>query len=227
MATISITEPTPAPAHEPADGSSCVAMYDVDWKGYIALLGVRGERSRPRIVYLDGNALLTSPSLSHEGLAWRLGQFVSTLVFKLRIPCIPARQTTFRLRKKRGGVEPDESYYLANAALVRGKTQFDLETDPPPDLVIEAVQTHAADSAVEVYRRFGVPEVWVCDDDALTILVLGKDGRYRAAARSLAFSFLSAEEIHSWVARPQTDYAAEWLADLHKWVEGTIAERSR
>src|SRR5579859_1554496 len=130
MATITTTEPATAPAPELAEGDSCVAMYDVDWKGYCSLLRVRGEGSRPRIIYLDGSALLVSPSFPHEGLAWHLGQFVSTLVLKLRIPCIPARQTTFRLRKKRGGVEPDESYYLASAAMVRGKTRFDLKTDP-------------------------------------------------------------------------------------------------
>ena len=227
MATITTTEPTPPPAHDQAETESCVAIHDVDWKGYTSLLRVRGERSRPRIIYLDGSALLVSPSFPHEGLAWRLGQFVSTVVLKLRIPCIPARQTTFRRRKKRGGVEPDESYYLASAALVRGKTRFDLRTDPPPDLVIEAAQSHAADAAVEIYRRFRVPEVWVCDKAFLTILVLQENGRYRESERSAAFPFLSAAEVHAWATCPQTEYVADWLGELHEWVAETLGERYR
>ena len=46
---------------------------------------------------------------------------------------------------------------------VRGKKKLSLKIDPPPDLAIEVVQSHDADAAIEVYRRFKVPEVWVYD----------------------------------------------------------------
>ena len=86
-------------------------------------------------------------------------------------------------RRSRG----DQTYYLANEERIRGKDKISLKTDPPPDLAIEAVYSHEADAAVEVYRRFKVPEVWVCDEAELVILVLQSNGRYVESATSATF----------------------------------------
>ena len=128
-----------------------------------------------------GASTSVSPSFAHEYLKERLGIFVMEVVVGLDIPCIPCGSTTFRRRARRGGVEGDQTFYLANLARIRGKKKIDLRTDPPPDLAIEAVATHDADAAVEVYRRLRVPEVWVCDQARLSILVLQADGRYAEA----------------------------------------------
>jgi hypothetical protein len=92
----------------------CVALRGVDWKGYSTLLRVRGERSVPKIVYLDGTVWFMSPSCPHERLNKRLGWIVESVVVELGIPCIATASTTFRRPSKRGGVEGDQSYYLAN-----------------------------------------------------------------------------------------------------------------
>lgn len=55
---------------------------------------------------------------------------------------------------------------------IRGRDDINLKPDPPPDLAIEAVCTHEADEVLEVYRRICVPEVWVCDEAELVILIL-------------------------------------------------------
>ena len=70
------------------------------------------------------------------------------------------------------------------------KEKISLRTDPPPDLAIEAVHSHDADAAIEVYRRFRVPEVWICDESELVILVLQPNGRYAASPTSASFPFL-------------------------------------
>ena len=88
---------------------------------------------------------------------------------------------------------------------VRGKNKLHLKTDPPPDLAIEAVHSHDADAAIEVYRRFKVPEVWVCDEAELRILILQTNGRYAESPTSAAFPFLSAAEVYDWVRRSQVD----------------------
>ena len=170
-----------------ADGDQCVEFRDIDWKGYSTFLKVRGERSIPRMIYLDGSLFLMSPSFSHEYLTERFGWLVLVLVEELDMPCVPSRSTTLRRRAKRGGVEGDLSYYLANESRVRGKKQINLKIDPPPDLAVEVVLTHGADAALEVYRRVKVPEVWVYDEE-LTILSLQPDGRYAATARSVSLS---------------------------------------
>jgi Uma2 family endonuclease len=205
----------------------CVALRDVGWKGYSALLRLRGERPAPKIVYLDGTVWLMSPSFPHERLKNRLGQFVAEVVVGLAIPCIMAGSTTLRRRVKRGGVEGDQTYYLANEAFVRGKDEIHLKIDPPPDLAIEAVYLHEADAALEVYRRFKVPEVWVCDESRHVILVLQSNGRYAESATSASFPFLSAAEVFEWVSRPQAVPDTEWITKLRNWVRRTLRPRVR
>ncbi len=207
------------------DGDQCVVLWNIGWKGYTTLLKVRGERSDPRMVYLDGSLLLLSPSYFHERLKKLLGCFIMILIEELEIPCLMAGSTTFRRRAKRGGVEGDETYYLANLDRIRGKKKISLKIDPPPDLAIEVVASHDPDDALEVYRRFRVPEVWICDENQLTILVLQPDGQYVHSERGHAFSFLTASEIHSWISRGQDSNDMEWIKELRRWIAEVVVPR--
>lgn len=216
---------TTDPRIDPATGDQCVELRDLDWQGYLTMLRLRGERSRPRMVYLDGTLYLMSPAFPHERLSERLGLFVMVVVEELNIPCITSGHTTFRRRSKRGGVEPDKSFYLAHEAQIRGKDRIHLRTDPPPDLAIEAVNTHGASAAVTVYKRFRVPEIWVGDQVGLRILIRQANGRYTESATSAAFPFLSAAEIADWVHRPQTGSDTDWIRALRRWVQETLLPR--
>ena len=207
------------------EGDQSVTLRGLDWKGYLTMLRLRGERRGPRMVYLDGELLLVSPSYIHERLAERLGLLVMVIVEELDVPCKMAGSTTFRRRSKRGGVEADKSFYFGNVGRVLGKKTINLRTDPPPDLAIEAVHTHEAESAVEVYRRLGVPEVWVGDPEGLRILVLGENGRYALAESSAAFPFLKGAEIFDWVSRPETTSDTEWVKELRRWVQEMLVPR--
>ena len=210
-----------------AEGDQCVAIRDIGWKGYCTLLRLRGGRSMPRMVYLDGTVWLMSPTFPHERLSKRLGWVVEVVVEELDIPCTPAGSTTFRRRAKRGGVEGDQTYYLANEERIRGKDKLHLKSDPPPDLAIEAVHSHDANAAIEVYRRFKVPEVWVCDEYALRILVLQPNGRYVESSTSASFPFLTAAEVYDWVRKPQTEPDTTWIKQLRTWVKRTLKPRAR
>jgi Uma2 family endonuclease len=210
-----------------AEGDQCVEFPAVGWKGYLTLLRLRGERSTPRMLYLDGTVWLMSPSFPHERLKTRLDHFVTEVLVGFRIPYIATASTTFRRRGKKGGVEGDQTYYIANAARIRGKDKIDLRTDPPPDLAAEAVHSHDARASIEVYRRLRVPEVWVCDEAELIILILRPNGRYARSPTSAAFPFLSAAEIYDWMRRPQTGSDLEWIEQLRRWVNRTLRPRVR
>lgn len=202
----------------------CVVLQDVDWSGYESILKIRGERATPRMVYLDGSLFLMSPSYSHERLADRLDWIIKTILLKLDIDCAPSGSTTLRRGSKKGGVEGDKTYYFASEPRIRGKKEIDLEVDPPPDLAVEAVWTHKADAAVEVYRRFGVPEVWICDGRALTILVLQPSGDYVPAEASRALP-VSAAEIHEWATRRIKEGETAWMKAVQRWVREVVAPR--
>ena len=210
-----------------AEEDQRVVLLDVGWDGYSRLLKMRGERSVPRMVYLDGSVFLMSPSFPHERFKERMGIFVIEVVVGLRIPCTPVGSTTLRRRAKRGGIEGDQTYYLANEVKVRGKRNIILKIDPPPDLAIEVVWTHDADAATEVYRRIKVPEVWIYSHPELRILVLQSNGRYAPVERSSALSVLSANEIGYWIQKPQTESETAWVEALRRWVADVLVPRHR
>jgi len=221
MAT-TVSERTPTAVIE---GDQCVVLHDIDWKGYCTMLRLRGERRLPRMIYCDGELVLVSPSYIHELLAERLGLFVAVVVEELDIPCKIAGSTTLRRRKKDVGVEGDKTFYLSNAHKVAGKDEIDLRTDPPPDLAIEAVHTHEVATALKVYRRLRVPEVWVCDEEGLRILVRRANGRYSTSESSAAFPYLKGTEIFARVSGSVSELETGWLKDLRRWVRDVLIPR--
>ncbi|WP_165070985.1 Uma2 family endonuclease [Paludisphaera rhizosphaerae] len=222
MATITTSETT---AETQSD--QLVALEGIDWAGYAAMLRLRGGRSLPRMTYLDGRLSLGSPSYRHETLKKLLDYFIASALAGLGVPFLPAGSTTFRRKRKRGGVEGDETYYLANRALIQGKAVIDLRIDPPPDLAVEVVVTHDADDAIEVYRRLGVPEVWICTPTEIVMLTLGEDGRYAKTEASIAVPGVSAIEVHSWINRPMEAGVTAWADEVRRWAAEVVAKRPR
>jgi len=214
----------PETSTEPFEG---IAMPGIGWSGYKTMLRLRGEKSRPRMIYLDGDLWLMSPVFSHDHTANRLNRFVDELTTGLGIRCVPSRSTTFRRRKKQAGVEGDATFYLVNATRLRGLANINLSIDPPPDLAIEAVNTHGASHALAVYRRLGVPEVWVSDSSGMAILALNANKRYIRVDSSVAFPFLSAAEIAEWIYRPFSNDETQWALDLRQWVATVLLSRYR
>lgn len=216
------------PADDAATGDQQVLWQRVGWDGFEAILQIQGDRSRPQILYLDGNVTLMSPSRVHERRNDRLGTLVREVFNALGIPCIPTRETLFRRGRDEAGVQPDDSFYFANLGPIAAKADdadIDLQTDPPPDLVIEVVHKNKADDAVEILRRLGVPEVWVSLHDRLQILVRGEDGRHVEAQRSLVYPFLSAAELHDWATRRDLPVMTEWTRALRRWIAEVVVPR--
>jgi Uma2 family endonuclease len=92
------------------------------------------------------------------------------------------------------GIEPDECFYIQNAARTIGKDRLDLTIDPPPDLAIEIDVT--SKTGLEAYRALGVPELWRFEDGKLRISLL-QDGGYRDADFSPIFPGLPIVDLVS------------------------------
>ena len=106
-----------------AESDQLVDPEGIDWAGCAAMFRLRGERSLPRMTYLDGKLSLVSPSYRHENLKKILDYFIAATLAGSGVSFIPAGSTTFRRKRKRGGVEGDETYYIANRAPIHGEVR--------------------------------------------------------------------------------------------------------
>ena len=88
------------------------------------------------------------------------------------------------------GVEPDCCYYVAHASQVIGKRKFDLETDPPPDIVVEIDITNESLEKFSIYAALGVPEIWRYDSKKIQFYEL-TGNKYRQVPQTHSFSGLT------------------------------------
>ena len=226
-----MTEAAPAPRElDSVSADQHFRWFNLGWERYLGLLEVRGGKRRPRIIYLDGDAQFVTISNIHEAMVERLAMFVREVVVGLDIPCLATRETTFKRRDQEAGIESDDSFYLANYRSIAAKFAegtIDMDVDPPPDLALEIEYANPAKHAVEILRRLGVPEVWVRKRNGLRFLILGEDGQYAEAERSLSFPFLSVAEVLEWIERPGMDSSTQWVKELRRWVQDVLVPRVR
>ena len=151
-----------------------VVMHGISWATYVALSD-EPDRAGRRITYDRGELEIMSPSRSHELDKSMLGLMIKRFAEIHRIDISSSASTTFRRRDLERGFEPDESFYVQNELAVRGKTESDLNVDPPPDLVIEVERSRSAINKLELLASFGVPEVWRFNGQVLSVVRLKAD----------------------------------------------------
>jgi Uma2 family endonuclease len=178
----------------------------VDWRSYERWLRLLDERPGLRVTYDRGTLEIMILTYGHEGWGRLLGRMVVVLTEELGLPIAGGGSTTFRRRAKRRGLEPDECFWIAHEAQVRGKERIDLRTDPPPDLAIEVEVTRSALNRLAIYAALRIPEVWRFRDRGLAFHILGNDGQYSESKHSLAFPLVAAADLHAFLAlRGQAD----------------------
>ncbi|MGD1904876.1 MAG: Uma2 family endonuclease [Leptolyngbyaceae cyanobacterium] len=163
---------------------SHLLIPEVSWEQYEALLVDLGEARRiPRINYCRGSLEIMSPLPAHERPHRIIADIVKAILDGQDRDWEDFGSTTFK-KPKQAGLEPDTCFYIQNAERVRSVTRLNMETDPPPDLAIEADVT--SKTTLETYGALGVPEVWIYDEGTLTIQQLRGDG-YAAVNESGVF----------------------------------------
>jgi Uma2 family endonuclease len=200
-----------------------LVLEDIDWRMYSRLLRVFAERPAIRLTYDRGRLEIMSPLLQHEVYADLLGRFVVVLTEELGLPIQAGRSTTLRRRRKRRGVEPDHSWWIAHAKEMQGRLELDLKRDPPPDLAVEIDVTHGSLDRMSIYAALGVPEVWRLAEDGLAFHLLQPSGSY-VAGPSSTFPGLAAADLGPFLAlRAKTD-ENDMVRQFRAWVRQRIAD---
>lgn len=166
-----------------------VQMDGATWNDYERLLEIRGDRSAPRIAYLDGRIEIMSPSRDHEGIKSLIGRLVEAYCLHAGIRFMPFGSWTIKDRNKQSGAEPDECYV------------FGSEDTPRPHLAIEVVWTSGRLDKLEVYRRLGVAEVWYWQRGRIQPYLL-RDDRYMPVERSACLPGLDLDLLVQFLDRP-------------------------
>jgi Uma2 family endonuclease len=147
--------------HLPAGATLLISH--VSWDEYEQLLQDLGERPDLRVTYDEGRLEVMTLSDQHEEFADGMLGLARLFSQELGIPLETRGSATRRRPRMRKGTEPDQSFWVANAHRIIGKRRIDLDTDPPPDIVVEIDITKDSRGKFSIYAAFGVPEIWRCD----------------------------------------------------------------
>jgi Uma2 family endonuclease len=138
-----------------APASSGFVFHDVSWDDYEAMLKIVGE-GPIRVTYDRGTMEIFMPTFGHDSDANSLGRMVDMLTEELGMDMEGGDTTTHKRKDLGKGAEPDTCYWFGDhARLMRGKRRLDLNSDPPPELIIEVDVTHLARSAQDLRRDEG------------------------------------------------------------------------
>jgi len=190
---LDVSPTTPRASASQARGTS-VVLENISWQQYERLLDVLGDRASSRVAYDNGRLEIMTPLPEHEYLSDALADAGKDIADELDMDYDCYGSSTWRRELKQAGVEPDQCFYIQNEPLIRGQLDFDLATDPPPDLAIEVDFSSKSLDRFPIYARLGVPEIWRYADGVLTIHILDNDV-YHDSETSLAFPTLPVKEL--------------------------------
>jgi Uma2 family endonuclease len=200
-----------------------VLLEGIRWSTYEALLEDLVE-SHIRLTYDRGSLEIMTVSSFHEFSKIAPARMIETLTEELNIPIRSGGQQTFRSQMKEKGLEPDECYWVGHEPLIRGKSDIDLELDPPPDIAVEIEVSRSVLDRLGIYAALGIPEVWRYDGRTLTIMQLQLDQTYRTVESSPSFPWLPMAQFRQFLAESGTTMGeTRWIRSFRAWVRAEVA----
>jgi Uma2 family endonuclease len=148
-----------------------IVFHDVTWEDYERVLEIRGDKSAPRINYLEGELEIMSPSKDHEQIKSFIGRLLETWCIDRGIEVTPFGSWTLKGQKKDRAAEADECYIFGTAPRDR------------PQLAIEVEWTRGSIDKLRLYEKLGVEEVWTWRKGVIQVYVLVGE-RFAKAQRS-------------------------------------------
>ena len=193
-----------------------VVLEDVNWQEFEAILEELGDRRNTRLAYSKGTLEIMAPLPEHEVSKEIIGDLVKILLEELDLDREGFGSTTYKRQDMQHGIEPDNSFYIQNHAVMRGRSRLDLSVDLPPDLAVSIDVT--SKTQLDAYQVLGVPELWCFENGQLKINVL-QAGQYVSSQTSPTFPNLPLIEVTSrFVKQSKTERTSATLKAFRKWV---------
>lgn len=159
-------------------------LSDVSWDEYQRLIADLGEWNGVRVTYDQGRLEIMSPSSEHKAAKEMIACLLRAFADQTDTVIESYGSTTYQQEWLQRGLEPDCCFYIQNAARIIGVRDIRLEKDPPPDLAVEVVVSHASDTKLKIYAGMGVPEIWLYRRQGLRMYQLVQSGYVEIGASS-------------------------------------------
>lgn len=203
-------------------GGSTLVLRDVSWDDYERLVDDLAKGSHRRVSYDRGRLEIMTPLPEHETAARLIDALVRVHADVRHRDVESYGSTTWKRSSLAKGVEPDSCYYVANAARVIGKAQhIDLESDPPPDVVVEIDLTKESLGKFGIYAALSVPEIWRYDSTSFEFYLLGNH-EYERVHESASFPGLTPQMLATAMAEGKTEGQS---AGLRRFRERLVTPR--
>jgi Uma2 family endonuclease len=196
MAAVAPLETTPPPPEQR------MLLRGISWRDYAVLRDLLDGPSL-KMTYVAGALELMSPSPEHELWKKNIARLLELFAHVKGIDLYGYGSTTFKNEAVQRGAEPDECYLI-------GK-----KLSHYPEIVLEVVHTSPLVDKLEVYRAFGVAEVWVFRDGAFSVHILDpKATRYEtrpssALVPTLDFALVARHAVRDDTPRALREFEAE------------------
>ncbi len=180
-----------------------IVFHDVTWEDYERVLDIRGDRSAPRINYLEGELEIMSPSKDHEQIKSFIGHLLEVWCIDRGMEVTPYGSWTLKGQEKDRGAEADECYI------------FGTEPRERPQLAIEVEWTRGSIDKLRLYEKLGVDEVWTWRKGVIQVYALDGE-RFAKAPRSRLLPDLDLELLASMLDR---DTLTQAVRDFRRALE--------
>jgi Uma2 family endonuclease len=193
-----------------------VSLQGVSWQAYEMILEALGEKRSALLSYYKGTLEIVTPLEQHDGSSDSIHNFIQILTEERDLNIKNMGSTTLNREDLDVGAEPDKGYYIANEPIVRGKIA-DLNTDPPPDLIVEVDITHTDINKNALYTEMGVPEFWRYDGQVLTIYQL-QGGQYQQVEASPTFPDVPKARLYEYLQDCSAVGETQAKRNLRAWI---------
>jgi Uma2 family endonuclease len=201
-----------------------LVLSNVSWETFEKLLDEMGERHY-RVTYDNGELEFMTLSFGHENISRWIGRLIFFLALELKMPLCSGGSTTFKQSVRKKGLEADECFWIKHEQAMRGKKEWNVLNDSPPDLVVEVDITRSSLNRQAIYAALGVPEIWTYDGTTFRVLVLGGGGKYKEKAKSVSFPWLPLEGFARFIAKLGTADEVQLIEEFTAWLRRDVVTK--
>lgn len=199
-------------------------LQNISWQTFKTMLAEMGDERNSRLAYDNGIVEIMTPLMPHENSNRIIEGFVLVLCEEFDLEVKSTGSLTLTRDDLEHGGEPDSSFYIQNESIVRDFENINLETDPPPDLVVEVEYSRSKIDKLSLYASMKIPEFWRYNGTVLRIYTLN-NGQYTPVETSPTFAPVPISEIPRFIQESRKVGQLAAKRAFRSWVRQSLENK--